>query len=982
VNGAGRRAGAFATALVGLAVLLALAAWLALPAWIEARLVPDLAQRYGIGPVALDIRRIGARGLDVADICIGQALTADHLTADYRPAGLLRRRIERIVVSGLTVRAAWDNGLIRVKGIDLPAFGGRAADRGAGLPDAWIGRLEIHGGLLQLAWGAAQLTIPFSLVATCPAPDLSCVNARLEIFPRRRPVRVMLQADARQNVLSAVVQADNTPLDRADILPAPEKLRLGGRVSARAEFRAALFPFHIRSLAGEATWTDLRLEAPGARLIAAPGPQPLRLSWRLPESASRLAFDVSGALRLVHPVAAEIEALHGNGALDSGLLEIEAGASLRLGPPWNGFLDISQLKGSARLNAGSGPEGRLTVSAGGSIGGPLPMNLESLRLEVSGRSGDIKATGEFSAATGESLAVGSSCLAPTGMRGTFSARLQNRSAWRAALDAAATAPNLELTAGGQTVHLARPQIHLDLSGENGALAVAGRWAAARGRMTQAGVDITWPKIEGKVHGTLDWPDPLAGGELRFAVGLPQVTAANDQVAAELRRARLAGRIQLGRPPTVEAELRAAGRIHWPDGDLTAEPVALRLPLQWPATKPAAGSLAMKLTPRPGLNPGRLEATLRQTGHGLVVDGVLQDLFFTGTRVQLTAAAEPTPSGIRGRLEADLAPWSPAAPIELGGLAPAAGGLTVDGKLALHADLTLEAGRLQSQARIRFTEGTLADGTRQRRAAGIEADLQLVDLPTLRSAPGQVLRLAGAELGNIRIGEGAVVFQVEAPHQVLLEKGSFAWCGGRVHLEAMRFSPAVDDYRLTLFCDRLKLAELLDQIGGLSAEGGGTVSGRIPLHYRRGRLAFNDGFLFSSPGEGGKIRLAGLERFTAAIDPQTLEATQLALASEALKDYEYQWVKVGIDSKNEMLALRLQFDGKPSGPLPFVYRQELGRFVRMEDSHPGSRFQGIGLDINLRLPLNRILEYGDLMKRLESARPAQPDQEETTAWEAE
>ncbi|MBW2356302.1 MAG: hypothetical protein JRF23_05955, partial [Deltaproteobacteria bacterium] len=54
MNGAGRRAGAFATALVGLAVLLALAAWLALPAWIEARLVPDLAQRYGIGPVALD----------------------------------------------------------------------------------------------------------------------------------------------------------------------------------------------------------------------------------------------------------------------------------------------------------------------------------------------------------------------------------------------------------------------------------------------------------------------------------------------------------------------------------------------------------------------------------------------------------------------------------------------------------------------------------------------------------------------------------------------------------------------------------------------------------------------------------------------------------------------------------------------------------------------------------------------------------------
>jgi hypothetical protein len=173
---------------------------------------------------------------------------------------------------------------------------------------------------------------------------------------------------------------------------------------------------------------------------------------------------------------------------------------------------------------------------------------------------------------------------------------------------------------------------------------------------------------------------------------------------------------------------------------------------------------------------------------------------------------------------------------------------------------------------------------------------------------------------------------------------------------------VDDYGLTLYGDRLNLAELLDQIGGLTAEGGGTVSGRIPVHYRRGQVIFNDGFLYSSPGEGGKIRMADIERFTSAVDPQTLEAAQLALASEALKDYDYQWVKVGIDSQGEQLALRLQFDGKPTHPLPFVYRQELGRFVRVEAPDPGSRFQGIGLDIKLRLPLNRILEYGDLMKR--------------------
>jgi hypothetical protein len=56
---------------------------------------------------------------------------------------------------------------------------------------------------------------------------------------------------------------------------------------------------------------------------------------------------------------------------------------------------------------------------------------------------------------------------------------------------------------------------------------------------------------------------------------------------------------------------------------------------------------------------------------------------------------------------------------------------------------------------------------------------------------------------------------------------------------------------------------------------------------------------------------------------------------------------------------LQFDGKPNLPLPFVYKKELGGFARVTAGSPGSHFQGISLDINLRLPLNQILRYKDI-----------------------
>lgn len=963
MKGAAGRAVAIAAGLAALLALSALATWVALPVWLEKRLVPELARRHGLDPVALDIRRIGLRGLDAADIHIGDAVRAAHLTADYRPGDLLRRRIRRLAVFGLTVNAAWDGRQLRLKGIDLPGLGGPQSASGAALPDAWIGRLEIRGGSLALDWGQTRIKLPFSLVAACPAGDLSRVDARLEIFPHRNPIRVMLQTDAQENVLTAVLQADDTPLERSEILLAREELRLGGRVSARAEARAAISPFKIHSLDVEATSADLAFKAPGIQGAAADR-QPLRLSWRLTESDGRLAFDASGALDLARPLAAAVTDLRVEGALDRGVFAIQAGAALRLPAPWNGLLDITRLTASGRLDGEAGPSGELTLEVAGNIGGPLPLNLEALRIQASGGTSDMAAKGEFAAASGENFPLGALNLAPTGIQGAFSARLTNLARWQAALSAASTAPSLELAAGRHTVHIGRPEIHLELSGQKSALDIAARLTSGPGQLAPEGFGISWPKIEAEAHGTMDWSAPPTSGDLRFTVQFPRLNASSGQMEAQLRPIRLEGRLLPGTPPGVNAELRAAGRIVWPAGNLAAENIALHLPLQWPVVEPAAGTLALKLTPRAGLTPGRLEAALRQTDGGLAINGALRDLFFPGTDLRLAAAAALTPAGIQGRLDADLAAWSPAAPIDLGILAPAAAGLSADGKFTLHADLTSAAGRLESGAHIGLREGALTGAARQLRADGVQMDLHLVDLTTLRSAPGQVLRFARADLGSIRLSDGSVAFQVEAAHQALLEKGSFAWCGGRVYMEAMRFSPAEDDYQLTLFCDRLRLSELLDQVGGLTAEGGGTVSGRIPVHYRRGQLAFNDGFLFSSPGEGGKIRLADIERFTTAIDPQTLEAAQLALASEALKDYDYQWVKVGIDSQDELLALRLQFDGKPSRPLPFVYRQELGRFVRVEAPNPGSRFQGIGLDINLRLPLNRILEYGDLMKRLE------------------
>ncbi len=58
------------------------------------------------------------------------------------------------------------------------------------------------------------------------------------------------------------------------------------------------------------------------------------------------------------------------------------------------------------------------------------------------------------------------------------------------------------------------------------------------------------------------------------------------------------------------------------------------------------------------------------------------------------------------------------------------------------------------------------------------------------------------------------------------------------------------------------------------------------------------------------------------------------------------------------------DGKPAKLLPFVYRKDIGGFIKVEAGSKGSKFQGIRLDVNFRLPLNKLLQYKDLIEMIE------------------
>jgi hypothetical protein len=249
------------------------------------------------------------------------------------------------------------------------------------------------------------------------------------------------------------------------------------------------------------------------------------------------------------------------------------------------------------------------------------------------------------------------------------------------------------------------------------------------------------------------------------------------------------------------------------------------------------------------------------------------------------------------------------------------------------------------------------------ASGINTVIEFNDLLSVETVPGQIVTIDSIEKEKIKIDDTRIRFSIEEGKSILVENIKFKWCNGLVSTESVRFPQENSEYYLSLYCDRLELTQLLEQMDIFSAKGSGTLNGRIPVKYSNGNISFDHGFLFSTPGKGGKIIIENSDRITSGIPMDSPQFSQLDLAKEALKDFNYKWAKLKFHTKNDTLFVDMELDGEPSNILPFVYSKELGGFVRVDASSPGSHFQGIKLDVNLKLPFNEVIKSGNKLKSI-------------------
>jgi hypothetical protein len=886
---------------------------------LENRLIPELTENAGLPAVQCRIRRLGLTGMDFGMITIGRPpavpLELDSVQIDYSLPGLIKGEIRQILISGVTLHGDIQQDRIRLRGLDTSNLLTSNGEKRTSPPSRAsfpfrVKTLKIRNMTLVFQWGDIPLRLPCEMQANF-SPDGHSLQGRLHLFPRGQTLRIKANADLKMRTVQLSLNARGIQAARfADWTSRLPGLNLAGQ-------------FDIQSTA-EISWDPLVVSKASGRMDFLDQGS----SYRTLRTRS-----VARANGKSHPVILSIQKVDGS--------------------TWR--LHLNEL----------------------AVETPFPMRLHDTHAALTLDTGGLKVNGRTTLVTGETrktLHLPFQPEQPLEMQTAFNMAYRHDGKWDFELKMPPDPPPPAairfsgLVANEVTVACGLPTTLIKGEGTDTGGQLTGNILFPGVEAKTSTSKIAVPILALDTRSDFSWKAQKLTHQTKVTVTALQPELMTSSIESRMPKLVLKGRWD----GTLPAQHRFTGQLELTGAELRhsrtetqLRDISLNLPMSWPPVSvPQKGRLSVPSVRQQKKEIGSLRGFARQKGPGLEFGMDIANRLVPAIGMKTRGQATIGMAG-QWELESRLQLFCPdeTADIDWGNLWPPLAGLETSGGIEAEMILRLTPGDTVHwlKASVRDTDLLYMNGDLSIR--GMNAALHIPHLAPLQSAPAQQIRFEAMDVAGFKLTEGRVDYKIEDIRSFLVESCNFKWCSGNVNTEAFRIHPDIEDYNLTLYCDRLNLAMLLEQMGIGIAEGEGTVNGRIPVRLHNGKITFDDAFLYSTPGQGGHIRLKKSGSLAAGIPEGSSRANQLALVQEALKDFEYDWAKVSLMTQNDHLLLKLQFDGKPARPLPFRYKKEFGGFVRVEADSPGSKFQGIRLDINFTLPLDRILQYMNIFKTI-------------------
>lgn len=121
------------------------------------------------------------------------------------------------------------------------------------------------------------------------------------------------------------------------------------------------------------------------------------------------------------------------------------------------------------------------------------------------------------------------------------------------------------------------------------------------------------------------------------------------------------------------------------------------------------------------------------------------------------------------------------------------------------------------------------------------------------------------------------------------------CGGKVNLYSLFLNPTSLSAGLTLFVDDVEAGDVLSRLNVLAGQASGRLHGKVRLFVREGgrAVSLSDAFLYSTPGETGKLRLKDPTSVTANLALAGLDEAARNNVADALTDLDYTVLRLDL-----------------------------------------------------------------------------------------
>lgn len=895
-----------------------------MPSYVESELIPEIAQKAGVRDYACDVRRIGFFGADLGNIRIGTdkhpALSIASVQIDYSPKELYQKKIKRTILNGIELFCEYQNGEFKIRNFDVQNLAAkfRSSKNNTSSLDTSravsVGRLEIRNSAVVFEFKGKTLRLPLELELVPLKTDGIKSDGNgfkgvLRLYPRDEEIVFNAKIQMTKKEILVRMDALKVHLERfADFTGLISGLSLTGEVDFHNEASFQIEPFKIAS---------------ASALFQFSNPEFIYKNIVLRNSQT--------SKKAKHPFKIEVK---GTG-----------------GKEWKIFASTIP-----------------TVY-------PLPFKAIDINCDLKLLENAIAVSGDLNITSKELNHQENSfakVLKPFNIKENYFAKLEKSGKWEFRIyhpaedTSRVLLKTFKLRVQGIDIVSNLPFIDVSGKGEHTNGAATFKFEAAN------------VKTSAK-FGTVQLPSLSLKGETRFNRSVQKgrwfttfnlktsdtaLTMASTRM--KLPMVRVEGKLWDEKDHALNFDSLVTFKhssLSDPKFQTKIDGISGIIPLKWPLKHAGKeGSCFVKQLLWKDRNLGSLKGTVQQTTTGFIFKGVHENHILKGLSLQIEGNTKILyPNDYEVGIHFKTGHYKTRADIDLGQFFSWAKGAAFNGGAEIEGDIFFnKCGIIKSPTRIHLNDASMTLNEKDAKMEGIQLALYFTDLFKTKSAPKQVISFMNASLGNLHVSSGKIEFQVESDRSLLIENSSLKWCNGYVYSPAVRISPKTKDYHLILYCDRLNLPMILEQLGGVNAEGIGTVNGRLPIQIKNGKIRFSDGFLFSTPGDGGKIHVTGTEMLTAGIPRNTPQYVQIELAREALKDYDYDWAKLNLKSEGDTAVLRLQINGKPSKPLPFVFNKDIGGFAKIDAGSKGSIFQGIRLDVNFRVPLDKILHYKDIL----------------------